>query len=268
MSAEEAILHHYEIANEQKRLLTGSSQIELLRTQEVLRRHLPTRPARILDVGGGAGIYAQWLAEMGHQVTLVDLSPRHVEIATSSLSPLGVQVEQGDARSLAVPDGSFDVVLLMGPLYHLQDPSDRLKAWREARRAARPGGIVAAAAISRFASLFDGLTHGYLFDSEFRQMVHRDLTTGAHLNPSRRPEWFTTAYLHHPDELIVEAQAADLTVLELVGLEGLARWLPFSEERWASPTDREIILEAARLVEHEPSLAGLSAHLLLVCQVR
>lgn len=208
----------------------------------------------------------EWLAELGYQVSLIDLSAQHVEIAKAALSPLGVAVEQGDARSLSAASASFDAVLLMGPLYHLPESAHRLEAWRETRRVLRPGGIVAGAAINRFATLFDGLAKGYFFNPEFRQIVHHDLATGMHLNPTRRPEWFTTAYLHHPEELVAEAETAGLAVRELVGLEGLSRWLPFDEERWSAAEDREIILEGARLVEHEPALAGLSAHLLLIAQ--
>ncbi len=105
------------------------------------------------------------------------------------------------------------------------------------------------AAISRFASLFDGISKGYLFDPEFRDVVYRDLATGRHDNPDRQPGWFTTAYFHHPSELRTEADGAGLTVHELVGLEGLPGWLPFSQDRWDSPVDRETILDVARLVE-------------------
>jgi SAM-dependent methyltransferase len=219
-------------------------------------------------VGGATGIHARWLAEAGYEVTLIDLSPRHIEIARSSLAPLGVEVQQGDARSLRVEPDSFDAVLLMGPLYHLQNPTDRLKVWQEAKRVVRPGGIVVGAAINRYASLFDGLSKGYLFDSEFRDIVYRDLASGRHDNPDRQPGWFTTAYFHHPSELHAEADAVGLAVRELVGLEGLPGWLPFSQDRWDSPDDRETILNVARLVENEPSLAGLSGHLLLICDER
>jgi SAM-dependent methyltransferase len=262
------VLFHYESVEEENRLLIGTGQIEFVRTEEVLRRHLPSSPAQVLDVGGATGIHARWLADAGYQVSLIDLSPRHVEIARSSLAPLGVDVAQGDARSLGAEPNSFDAVLLLGPRYHLQDPADRSKVWQEARRVVRPGRIVIGAAISRFASLFDGLSKGYLFKPEFRDIVDRDLATGRHDNPDHQPGWFTTAYFHHPAALRTEAHAAGLTVRELVGLEGLPGWLPFSQDRWDSPADRETILDVARLVENEPSLAGLSAHLLLICEAR
>ena len=55
---------------------------------------------------------------------------------------------------------------------------------------------------------------------------------------------------------------------DLVGLKRLPGWLPFSNDRWDSPAERETILDVARLVESEPSLAGLSAHLLSICEAR
>jgi SAM-dependent methyltransferase len=94
-----------------------------------------------------------------------------------------------------------DGVLLLGPLYHLTCRDDRLQALREAYRVVRPGGVIAAAAISRFASTYDGLLRGFLEDSRFEEIVERDVREGQHRNPTGRPEWFTTAYFHHPEEL-------------------------------------------------------------------
>jgi SAM-dependent methyltransferase len=177
-----------------------------------------------------------------------------------------VTAEVGDARDLRVSAATFDVVLLLGPLYHLADRSDRLQTLQEARRVVRPGGLVSVAAISRFASLFDGLARGFLFDPEFRHVVSRDLAEGQHRNPHNRPNWFTTAYFHHPQELRDEIEEAALTVVELVGLEGLAGWLGHLGGRWESNEDSETILFSARVVESEPSLLGLSAHLLAVAR--
>ena len=103
----------------------------------------PVPPAQVLDVGGATGVHASWLAQDGYQVRLVDISPRHVAKANSELGSLGVVAELGDARALAAPADSYDVVLLFGPLYHLPARDDRLVALREAARVTRPGGVVA-----------------------------------------------------------------------------------------------------------------------------
>ncbi len=109
-------------------------------------------------------------------------------------------------------------------IYHLTEQTDRIRALREAGRVVRPGGVVFAAAISRFASLLDGLSREFLFEPACRSIVEQDLRDGQHRNPERRPHWFTTAYFHHPDELSAEATAAGLDCIEVVGVEGVAGW--------------------------------------------
>jgi ubiquinone/menaquinone biosynthesis C-methylase UbiE len=261
-----AIQAHYELGLEQPRLAREST-LEWVRTQELLHRYLPAAPASILDVGGGPGVYASWLAEQGHTVHLIDPVERHVAEARAAAA---AQVEHaftaalGDARSLDAPDAAYDAVLLMGPLYHLVTRSDRMQALGEAQRVVRPGGRVIAVGISRFASLLDGLRNGWLVDPAFRAMVEQDLSTGLHRNPEPncRPEWFTTAYFHRPDELVDEIAAAGLQVDDLLGIEGPG-WLIW-HERWADPTQRSALLDAARAVEREPGLLGASGHLMAI----
>jgi ubiquinone/menaquinone biosynthesis C-methylase UbiE len=172
----------------------------------------------------------------------------------------------GDARTLEFDDETFDAALVLGPCYHLIERDDRVRALREARRVVRPGGVVFVAAVSRFASLFDGLARDFLFDPEFRAIVLDDLRTGVHRNENERPHWFTTAYFHRPGELVDEAEDAGLQVHDLVGLEGMAGWQPHLAARWDDPEDRAVILAVARAIEAAPELAGLSAHMLLVAE--
>lgn len=255
------IIEHYAGGVEFERLLEGSSRIEFERTKELLLRHLPDPPASILDVGGGPGRYAIWLAQLGYDVHLVDLSPLHVEQARAAAAALDrpFRVSLGDARALQARESSHDVVLLLGPLYHLTERVDRLAALGEAVRVVHPGGVVAAAAVSRFASLLDGLRERALGNPVFDAIVERDLADGQHRNPSDRPEWFTTAFFHLPHELRSEILDAGLHLDSMVGVEGPG-WLLY--ERFDDVDDRERILRVARAVEHEPSLLGVSSHLL------
>jgi SAM-dependent methyltransferase len=259
------VLEHYRSIDEGNRITHGLAQLELVRTQEVLGRHLPSAPAEILDVGGATGVHAAWLAALGHTVHVVDLLPHHVERASELEGPAGrVTAEVADARSLPLDADSFDAVLLFGPLYHLTGREDRMQAWSEARRVVRHGGFVFAAAISRFASLFDGLAKGFLFDPEFRRITEQDLLDGRHRNPNNVPHWFTTAYFHRPEELGQEASDAELEMIELVGVEGMAGWMPHLADNWSTREGRETVLFAARAVEAEPALLGLSGHLIAV----
>ncbi len=156
------ILHHYRAQfDEDQRLRSGLGELELLRTQEVIRRNLPEGSLRILDIGGGSGIHAEWLLADGHRVHLIDPLPEHVEQAMARLGHIeGFSAEVGDARHLVEADRSYDAVLMLGPLYHLTEGNDRVSAWCEARRVTDTHGLVFAAAITRWSSLFSGLTKG------------------------------------------------------------------------------------------------------------
>jgi SAM-dependent methyltransferase len=262
------IIDHYSKADERGRLSLGVGLVERARTGEMLCRHLPPPPARVLDVGGAAGVHALPLARAGYDVHLLDPVPRHVEQAKEASAaqgdhPLG-GVRLGDARRLPDPDASADAVLLLGPLYHLTGEADRLRALSESRRVVRPGGVVFAAGISRFASMLDGLFRGGIDDPAFARIVEADLALGVHRNPSDRLEWFTTAYFHRPEELRAELGAAGLDVVTVVGLEGPLWLLPDLDARWADASARERLLSLVRTVETQPSLLGLSAHILAV----
>jgi SAM-dependent methyltransferase len=257
---------HYEEAREQQRLFAHfAGQLELARTQELLRRFLPAPPAVVLDIGGGPGAYALWLAGLGYQVHLIDAMPLHIEqagqTAAANSAPAPESMAVGDARRLAFEDGCADAALLMGPLYHLIERSDRVLALREAYRCLRPGGLVFAVGISRFASALDGLAQGILWEPEFAGIVAQDLTDGQHRNPNDRPHWFTTTFFHHPDELRAEVAEAGFAVECLAGIEGPAWAISSLTEHWQDAGRREQILALARRLEAEPSLLGASAHI-------
>ena len=258
------IAHYYGQGEEQGRL-AGPFRLELARTQELLERYLPEPPAVVLDVGGGPGVYAAWLAERGYEVHLLDPIELHVRQAREA-SPRIASAELGDARSLPQADGSVDVVLLLGPLYHLQERVDRLRALEEARRVLRPGGALAAAAISRFASTIDGLRRELLLDPAFEQGVERSLREGRHENPSREPERFTTAYLHLPDDLGEEVRAAGFDLVGVLAIEGVGEFVPDVGDWLDDPLRRDVLLRAIARVEGEPALLGASLHLLAVAR--
>lgn len=267
---------YYAQGGEQARLDQGYFPLERARTQEIVLRHLPQPPAVVLDVGGAAGAYALWLAARGYEVHLVDPVPLHVEQASQASAasdhPLA-SASIGDARALAREDASADAVLLLGPLYHLVERADRLRALREAGRVLRPGGLVFAAAISRFASLVDNLANAkggglphVLAEPDVLRMVRQDLAGGPHVNPTDEAQYFTTAFFHHPDELAAEARAAGLAVVDLLPVEGVGAFTAAFGRAWADEAHRETLLSLLRQVEREPTLIGVSPHLLLVAR--
>ena len=261
---------YYDRGPEQGRLADWG-RLEFLRTRELLARFLPAAPATVLDVGGAAGAYALPLAAEGYEVHLLDPVALHVEQALAASAgqpdaPLASAVV-GDARALPFDDESADVVLMLGPLYHLTDAADRTRALREARRALRPGGLLAAAAITRFASTLDGVAQGFLLEPGFEEIVERDLADGQHRNPDAHPGWFTTAYFHRPDELEREVAAAGLRVTAVMAIEGAvgAAAETHALDAWLDdPGRREVLLRAIRRVEAEPSLLGASPHVMAI----
>ena len=259
------VAEYYDRAPEESRLDCGPFQLERARTRELLLRHLPKPPASIVDVGGGAGAYAFWLAELGYDVHLIDLSPRLIDVAkkrnATAAHPLA-SFTIGDARTLDLDDAVADCVMLLGPLYHLPEDADRRRALGEAMRILRFGGTFVGAAISRWASLLDGLSREVLGDATFREIVVRDIASGGHENPSDRLDYFTTAYFHRPTDFRRELVDAGFQMVNLFGVEGPGWILSDFDIRWNDPARRELLLDAARLVEVEPEMYGGSAHLL------
>lgn len=260
------IREHYEMVAEAERLEGVESEIEKVRTQELLHRYLPPPPAVILDVGGGAGVYAFWLARRGYQVHLIDGTPRHIDQAEAATQKTGgpplASIKLGDAQQLDHADSSVDGVLLLGPLYHLTERNDRILALREARRVLRPGGVVFAAAINRFASMIDALQGNLVDDPEFAPIFEQDLRNGQHRNPTGNPEYFTTAFFHHPQELNDEIANAGFRFEAMLAIEGPVRIMVNFAQSWAKPEMREKLLRLTRLTEAEPTLWGVSAHIM------
>src|SRR5215831_10604093 len=184
---------YYENAPEHERLCTGPSQLEFDRTKELLRDRLPELPATILDIGGGPGPYALWLAELGYEVHLIDPVGSLIEHAQTFSRTAARPVKScsiGDARSLQWESNSVDAVLELGPLYHL------------------------------FA------------DEAFRAIVTRDLKDGIHRNETRNLGYFTTAKFHRPEELKEEFSQAGFENVEVFGIEGPGWLFPDFNERW------------------------------------
>jgi SAM-dependent methyltransferase len=260
-SLERQILRYYESGQEAERLDTPFSRWEKVRTLDLLDRFLPRAAALILDVGGAAGAYAFPLAERGYVVDLVDPVPLHIDQAKQRAVmdkrvPRDFQV--GDARAIPCDDGAADAVLFFGPLYHLTDSYERLKAIREARRVLRAGGVLLAVAISRFASALDGIARGLIRDADFVRIVEQDLRTGQHRNETGNLDYFTTAFFHYPDELKMELIEGGFPNPRICAVEGPIWTVP----DLATAEDRERLMATMRELENEVTLIGASAHIM------
>ena len=254
------VMEYYTRGGEDTRLRAGRGRLEMLRTQDVLRRVLPGPPTAVLDVGGGSGVHAEWLAADGHAVHVVEPVARHV--AAAAALP-GVTASPGDAREVPAGDAAYDAVLLLGPLYHLLERADRVRALAEARRAVRPGGVVVAATINRLAAVHDMARAGRFAEPATRAAVTGAAATGE-LHPAGTG--FTTAYTHHPGDVPGEFADAGLACTGQYGVEGVLWLLGDLDDRLDDPARRTAVLDAIRLGESDPALLGASGHLLTVAR--
>lgn len=139
---------YYNKFNEEKRLDSRHGQVEFITSMKYIHKYLdeiakdkPRSEIKILDVGAATGRYSVPLAEEGYDVTAVELVKHN--LARLKAKGSSVKAYQGNAMKLRrFEDNSFDVVLVFGPMYHLHEKEEKLKALSEAKRVVRPGGII------------------------------------------------------------------------------------------------------------------------------
>jgi ubiquinone/menaquinone biosynthesis C-methylase UbiE len=233
-------------------------------TLRALADHLPAPPARVLDIGGGPGRYAIALTQQGYTVTLLDLAAGNLAFARDRAAATGVTLDslvQGDATVLpSLPYEPYDAVLLLGPLYHLRAEAERRAAVAEARRVLRPGGVLAAAFICRFAPLrFAAQVHP-LWSVERADELAEILTTG--LN---RPGtgYFVDAYFAHPNEVRPLMEAGGFETLALLGCEGVVARIEDGVNALTGAAWEAWVALNYRL-GHDPALYGAAEHLLYI----
>ena len=244
--------------------------VEFAVTCQALAAYLPPN-ARVLDIGGGPGRYAIWLAKRGHHVTLADLSPELLSIARTKIGQAGAdamveEVVEADARDLSHwADNSFDAVLSLGPFYHLPDPNDRHRAVSELRRVLRVGGPAFVALVPRYAFLRRTLAmpdeRHHLAQPDF---VERVLEEGVFINdvPSR----FTEGYGVKPGEVSPFFERHGFTTLTLLAAEGIAAncKVALPELAASDPSGYQAALDVIIRTASDPSILGMATHLLYV----
>jgi ubiquinone/menaquinone biosynthesis C-methylase UbiE len=265
MKTKPEILKYYASGVEKSRLSKGVFSLEKVRTQELVSRLLPSKKCKILDIGAGAGFYSFWLKGLGHEVHMIDPSPKNLEIVRLQERTSGklASINQADARKLPFEKNKFDVVLMLGPLYHLTTKKERLKAIREAKRVLKGQGVLIAVGISRYASLFEGFFNKGINLNGFISMMNEDISTGQHRNKTGRFDFFTTAYFHRPYELKNEVKEAGFKSPRLLAIESFG-WLSSDFAKlWSNSQKRKLLLDTIRKVESDPELMAVSAHVMV-----
>lgn len=252
----------YEANAEREARRLDEHRTEFAVTLRALDEHLPRPPARVLDVGGGPGRYALELARRGYDVTLLDLSPRLVALATRAAHRDALELTglEGDARDLArFADDGFDAVLLLGPLYHLFTDEDRRRAVAEAWRVLRSQGVVFAAALLRYAPMRWAAKHDpelLVREAESAQTILED---GLLLPPSG----FVDAYCMDPGDLEPLMAQGGFERRALLGCEGLVSFIEEQVNALDGPA-WDAWVELNYRAAHDPALLGASEHILFV----
>ena len=226
--------------------------IEFERSKEILLENLPTPPAAIYDIGGAYGEYSWWLASLGYEVHLFDLSETNIKMSKKL-------------------DNSADAVLLMGPLYHITDYEERIRAIRESFRLLKKGGVLFSAALTPYSVLLDKLTvyspngGSYLENPDFLAMVERELKDGTHINPNKEVyAGLGSSHLHTAKALKAELKVGGFSDSVVHGTMGGA-WLANNiDELWKNEKSKNALMNTVRLLDTHEEIIGLSCHLLAV----
>lgn len=262
------IENFYTQTSEEARLQLGLGPLEFERNKNLIQRHLPASKGTILDVGGGPGAYAAWLTGLGYTVHLIDPVPKHIKQATKRASSLKKPFKAilGEARHLNFPDESADVVILHGPLYHLQEKQARIDAIQEAKRVLRKGGVVLGFAINYAASTIAGLLNGLMYEPGFMEMCLRELTTGVHTPPDSMPGALVEGYYHRPAQLIEEFKETGLEYMNIYAVEGVV-WMDkkYFESR-ADAGKKQALMHLLSVTENDQALLALSPHMMIAAK--
>lgn len=257
----EIISGFYDQFDEDRRLQrTRHGQLEYFTTMTYIHRYA-NESSRVLEVGAGTGRYSVALAQEGMDVTAVELTERNLAILRENSRDLdNIRTIQGDATDLrGLGDDSFDVTLLLGPMYHLYEPDEVHRAIDEAVRVTKPGGVILFAFISVFAIMYANYFYGNWafgqkenFTDDYRVKHFKeqlftgyDVTEFEQLFAEKPVEWITTAGV---DGLLEPIEKRPDFSIPDEDFKAFAQWyLTFSEKR---------------------ELLGNTNHLLYICRKR
>jgi ubiquinone/menaquinone biosynthesis C-methylase UbiE len=265
MQLPKEIYDHYKEINEEGRLDRVKGILEFERSKQIIKRYLKKNKMTILDIGGATGKYSYWLAELGHDVTLIDPMPNLIEIAKNNpKSKILKSIQVGDVRNLTAKESAYDLIICFGPFYHLTDLDERKKAFNELFRTLKQGGILLSAGISKYVSFIQsGLFDGMIEIDEFKSIIDQDLIDGQHRNNVDNSTYFTTSIFMEPKQLTKETKEIGFTDVECVAIEGPG-WLHKNLKDVVNNQEKlNELMNYISKVEKVQSILGISTHFMV-----
>ena len=251
------LTRHYSNSDEEGRLLTRHGQVEYRTTMRYIERYLAPG-MRVLEVGAGTGRYSLTLARQGHDITAIELVQHNIDLFRQKLKPEdNIDLQQGNALDLSrFADNSFDITLLLGPMYHLYTREDQLKALNEALRVTKPGGVLFAAyVLADMAMLASGIApKTWFWDYLENGMI--DPTT--YICKPKPSELFV---LYRREDILALAAELPAERLHYVAVNCASHLL---KDTLANMTDEqfEIFMRYHNFLCERPDMAGMASHAL------
>lgn len=256
MDRKEILENYYSEWNEDDRLLSRFGQIEFLTTIRFVERYLKPG-AKILEIGAGTGRYSHYFARKGYTVHAVELVERNIEgFKQKTLPNENVTIMQGDAVNLHMLKGNeYDIVLHLGPMYHLSAESDRKAAISEALRVAKPKGIIFMAYILNEMTVINYFfRNGHINEPAARDEI---LSSNWRFRENRKKQ----LSFYRIEDIDAVMQGFGVKRLHLVGTEMISGAM---RELLLSMTDEEFRYYAEYIYSicERPDMIGMSGHLL------
>lgn len=249
-----SVIDFYNNYDEEGRLMRKSRMPEYLTTMKYIEKYL-THDARIIEIGAGTGRYSLALAEMGYDVTAVELVPHNIEIMKKKVKAHhNIKIFEGNARDMsAFESDTYDIVLLLGPMYHLFTDEDKHKALSEAIRIAKTNGVIYASYCNNDTSIYKFFYKNIVLKYLEKGLIKEDYHTVS------APEEIFELYRKSDIDKLMENY--DVTRLHFVGVDMLSY---IFDDKFDDLSEREFdeyMKFLSTLCEREECV-GMSIHML------